>query len=332
MACGRKTHLLNRRRMQRLGVYSRQRLDALSRGHRLEYEQARGYMILYRHAQELARARRGLPLLAELGVAHELLEPLEARAHEPALSAQAPLHGALYLPADLVGNCRQFAHVLKAQAQDLGAQFRFGAEVTSLSKSHAGGLYWRAADRPDEQPHAEAFDGIVLCTGMLAPALGAKLGLKLPIVPIFGYSMTAAIRQREGEPDPGPKAGVMDERYKVAITRLGQRIRVAGIAEVGGDPELLRDAPIRTLYKVLDDWYPGAADYAKVQHWKGARPMLPDGPPLIGRAGPQRLWLNLGHGSSGWALACGSARVLADLLAGRTPDIDIEGLGIERLR
>jgi D-amino-acid dehydrogenase len=121
----------------------------------------------------------------------------------------------------------------------------------------------------------------------------------------------------------------------VAIARLGNRVRVAGSAEIGGDPDKKRLASIQTLYKVLHDWFPGAAQLANtgagVQEWKGARPMLPDGPPLIGASGIPGVWMNLGHGSSGWALSCGSARVVADLMSARAPEVDIEGLGVERL-
>jgi D-amino-acid dehydrogenase len=127
----------------------------------------------------------------------------------------------------------------------------------------------------------------------------------------------------------------MDERYKVAITRLGNRVRVAGGAEIGGSLESRRASSLQTLYKVLHDWFPGAAQHSNthgsVQEWKGARPMLPDGPPIIGDSGLPGVWLNIGHGSSGWALSCGSARALADLMAGRPTDIDMEGLDISRL-
>ena len=127
----------------------------------------------------------------------------------------------------------------------------------------------------------------------------------------------------------------MDERYKVAITRLGHRVRVAGSAEIGGHPRRKRKASLQTLYKVLHDWFPGAAQLSStstaVQEWKGARPMLPDGPPVLGASGIPGVWVNLGHGSSGWALACGSARVVADLMSGHEPLLDIEGLGMERL-
>ena len=124
----------------------------------------------------------------------------------------------------------------------------------------------------------------------------------------------------------------MDETYKVAITRLGQRIRVAGSAEIGGSLKHLAEAPLRTLYQVLDDWFPGAALVREAQAWKGARPMLPDGPPVLGDSGLPGIWLNLGHGSSGWALACGSALALAERIAGRPAPLDTSGLTLARLR
>ena len=124
----------------------------------------------------------------------------------------------------------------------------------------------------------------------------------------------------------------MDERYKVAISRLGARVRVAGSAEIGGSAEHHNSGSLDTLYKVLHDWFPGVARLSHEQRWKGARPMLPDGPPVLGRSGIDGVWLNLGHGSSGWALACGSARLLADAVAGRPAAIDTEGLGVSRLK
>ena len=172
------------------------------------------------------------------------------------------------------------------------------------------------------------FDAVVMCAGVTSAALLRPLGLRIPIAPVYGYSISAHIR----EPLNAPRSAVMDERYKVAISRLGQRVRVAGSAEIGGSPSHKRAGALRTLYKVLHDWFPGAAQLGSgVQEWKGARPMLPDGPPVLGASGLPGLWLNLGHGSSGWALACGSARALADVMAGHAPAVDLEGLGVERL-
>jgi D-amino-acid dehydrogenase len=173
---------------------------------------------------------------------------------------------------------------------------------------------------------------VLVCAAMGATALLAPIGLRLPLLPVYGYSVTAPMRHVEAHPDLGPRSGVMDERYKVAITRLGTRLRVAGGAELGGSPHQHNAAALATLHKVLHDWYPGVAKLAQAQTWKGARPMLPDGPPVLGQSGIAGVWLNLGHGSSGWALACGSARLLADMLAGRAPSIPVDGLSVDRLK
>jgi D-amino-acid dehydrogenase len=175
-------------------------------------------------------------------------------------------------------------------------------------------------------------DAVIVCAGVQANAVLAEIGLKLPLAAVHGYSITAPIRHVDGQPDPGPRTALMDERYKVAISRLGERVRVAGSAEIGGRTHQQNAAALATLYKVLDDWFPGAAIVREAQHWKGARPMLPDGPPVLGASPAPGVWLNLGHGSSGWALACGSACVLADLVSGRSPALDISRLSLDRLR
>lgn len=176
-----------------------------------------------------------------------------------------------------------------------------------------------------------AFDAVVVCAGPQAGELLTPIGLRLPLAPVWGYSLTAPLRERDDHAEVGPRSAVIDERHGIAITRLGRRVRVAGGAELGGSAQYFHPGAMATLYRVLDDWFPGAAQMAQAQRWKGARPMLPDGPPVLGASGRPGVWLNLGHGASGWALAAGSARVLADLIGGRAPVPDLEGLGIERL-
>ncbi len=322
-ACRPAVHAANRGHMHRLARYSREHLDGLTQRLRLDYERSLGYTVLLRGERELAAARAGLTLLADLGVPFELMDAARARGVEPGLNPALALRAAIHLPQDAVGNCRQFAHLLKAEAQKLGVIFRFQQEVRTL---HAG--------RPVRLLLADgeqAFDAAVVCAGVASAALLAPLGLRIPLLPVWGYSLTAPLRELEHAPELGPRSAVMDERYKVAISRLGRRVRVSGSAELGGRADRFHPGAMATLYRVLDDWFPGAAQMAKVQRWKGARPMLPDGPPLIGRSGHDGVWLNLGHGSSGWALSAGSARALADLVAGRTPAIALDGLGVERL-
>jgi D-amino-acid dehydrogenase len=353
-ACRSEGYATNRRAMQRLALFSRERLHHVTRELKLDYERSDGCLVLLRTEQDLALAQPGLALLGELGIKHRVLDTRACVAAEPGLNPDTPLHAGIWLPDDEVGNCRQFAHLLRGEAQALGVRFRFHTEVQRITPGSRPELMLNAAAPDDSEPLStlvdstrtgfaptvpmpieptlESADAIVVCAANGSPALLAPLGLKLPLAPVYGYSVTAPIRHDETHPDRGPRSAVMDERYKVAISRLGSRIRVAGCAELGGSLAKHSPAALETLYKVLHDWYPGVARLTHAQRWKGARPMLPDGPPVLGASGIPGVWLNLGHGSSGWALACGSARLVADALASRAPSVDTAGFGIERLR
>ena len=319
-ACDAGHYAAHRAQLQRLAFYSRQRLHEVAARMQYEFDHSQGYLVLLRGEPEQRIVQPGLALLREAGVVFHEIDGEQARRIEPALKPDTPLAGAIHLPQDEVGNCRQFAVILRDAAQTLGARFCFDTAVQAPSAGAPTTLQWSAG--------SARFDAVVLCAGVRSAAWLASLGLRVPLRPVYGYSVSAHMP----DPDLGPRSGVMDERYKVAITRMGQRVRVAGSAEIGGTPEALNDAALQTLYKVLADWFPAAARLSSgVQVWKGARPMLPDGPPIVGASGLPGLWLNLGHGSSGWALSCGSARVLADQIAGRAPEIDTEGLDIQRL-
>ena len=322
-ACKLDTYLAHRAHLQRLAFYSRERLHQVTAALQLDYERSDGYMVLLRSGRDSKMVQPGLQVLRQAGVNFKEISPAQAREIEPALNPDTSFFGAVYLPDDEVGNCRQFALMLKNDAQRQGVDFLFNASVVSLSTTGAPGLTL-AGERT-----VRAFDAVVICAGLDSVRLLAPLGLRVPMAAVHGYSVTATIR----EPLNAPRSAVMDERYKIAIARLGQRVRVAGSAEIGGDANVKRADAVQTLYKVLHDWFPGAASLSGgVQEWKGARPMMPDGPPVIGASGVPGLWLNLGHGSSGWALSCGSARLVTDLIGGRKPELDVSGFGAERLR
>jgi D-amino-acid dehydrogenase len=328
-ACDLATYQANRARMQRLAFYSRSRLEALTQRLQFEYDHSTGYMVLLRGEKDRKLVQPGLQVLKDAGVVFQEVDAEAARAIEPALNPDTQFAGAIHLPQDGVGNCRQFAMLLKAQAQSRGVDFEFNTAIGPLDAARPTTLaVWSLAAG---QPVAMRFDAVVVCGGVDSAQLLRPLGIDLPLAPVYGYSISAPIR----EPLNAPRSALMDERYKVAISRLGQRVRVAGSAEIGGDAQRKDPRAIQTLYKVLQDWFPGAAQLANtgaiVQEWKGARPMLPDGPPVLGATHVPGVWINLGHGSSGWALSCGSARAVADLMGGRAPEVDIEGLGIERL-
>lgn len=366
-ACKPEVYQRNRADLYALAQYSRSRLHSLTQSLRLDYERSQGYLVLLRNDEDRALAEPGLAMLRELGVGFRELDAQQCRTVEPALNAAQALQGGIHLPQDEVGNCRQFAHLLRDAAERRGVEFRFATEVSTIGteqgrpmlrvEQHAlttgfaasrgavpttgpGGLDHKrnrheslkrrsqAAARYLDPVSNERFDAVVICAGVASVRLLQQLGLHVPLLPVYGYSLTVPLRA----PERGPRSALMDERYKIAISRLGQRVRVAGSAEIGGHPERHNQAAIATLYKVLDDWFPGSGHLARPQLWKGARPMLPDGPPLIGTSGQPGVWLNLGHGSSGWALSCGSARLLADLIGNRAPAVDARGFSAERYR
>lgn len=322
-ACASKAYLPRLQGLQRLAHYSRTRLHELAAELELEFDRSQGLLVLLRSEHDHVLLRPWLQLLRDQGLAHRELKPEEARAIEPALHPDTAFHGAVHLPDDEVGNCRQFALLLKNAALARGVQFTFGTTVESLTPGH--GMDVRLAGETSPRH----FDAAVLCAGVDSARLLRPLGLKIPLAAVYGYSVSATVR----EPLNAPRSAVVDERYKVAIARLGNRVRIGGGAELGGRPERQRKDAVHTLYKVLQDWFPGAAVLSSgVQTWKGARPMLPDGPPLLGASGIPDLWLNCGHGASGWALGCGSARALADLVGGRQAELALDGFSIERLR
>jgi len=335
-------YLANRAAMAALAELSQRRTRELVSSLAIEHEQARGLLVLLRSEQELSQVRTGLKLLTELGIGFHLVDPSVCRRIEPALSESAALRAGIHMPGADVGNCRQFALGLKSALQRQGAEFRFGhavqslrpgasVEVESLALANdAESTFVGSGDKG--QIHRECFDAVVVCAALESRELLRPLGLSLPLQAVHGYSITLPVRHFEAHPDVGPRAALMDERFKVAISRLGDRVRVAGGAELGGAPGHLSAAPIATLHRVLQDWFPSAARHAKAQTWKGARPMLPDGPPAIGRTGTPDVWVNTGHGSSGWALACGSAQLVADAIAGRAPALNLDQFSPQRWR
>jgi D-amino-acid dehydrogenase len=327
-----------------LASLSRERLAAITAMHGLEFEHAKGLLVLLRGARDLEAVSAGLAFLESRGASLEVVDAGRARLIEPGLRPETPLHAAIHLPLDGAGNCRQFAHLLKREAERLGANFLFEREVRSILPG--GTVQLEIARRGDAASGHEnvfetgifdavgpdAFDTVVVCAGTASGPLLQAAGIRVPLVPVQGHSLTAPLRQPEAQLHSGPLAAVMDERHRVTITRLGQRVRVAGSVEFGGRDGAIAGRAMRRLYRVLEDWFPGSAQVSQAQHWKGARPMLPDSSPVLGASGAPGVWLNIGHGWGGWSLACGSAAVLADLMNRRAAPIDLSGLSVDRLR
>jgi D-amino-acid dehydrogenase len=318
------TRVISQAAMQRLVTYSQARLDQVAEQLDYTFDRAKGLLILLRTERDRERAQPNLVQLRDAGAACREIDADEARQIEPALHPGTPLAGAIHVPGGEAANCRQFAVIVRDAAEQLGAQFVFSTAVT-LDPAQPGQL-WAGGQ-------SGRFDAIVLCPGTAAGELLAPLGIRLPLAPIYGYSISAPV----SEPVLAPRAALLDR--DITITCMGRRVRVAGLAEIGGQRDKAKSArqlpawAEQRLYHALTDWFPAAVNMTNgVQIWRGARPMLPDGPPVLGASGAPRLWLNLGHGDYGWAMSCGSARIIADLIDGRPPEIDLHGLGVERLR
>ena len=297
---------------QSLAAFSQQRLQALSQQNGLAYEHSQGQLLLLHTEPEVQAWQERLAALRTLGQTALLLTPEEARKVEPALGAGLALQAAVHFPNDSVANCRQFAHALRDKAMALGVAFHFNTPVsvpvqgTSL-QVHAAGL------------GAQDFEQVVLCAGAGAASLVAP-ALRLPLTQLWSYSLSAQLR----EPLNAPRSAVLEPHGGIAISRMGARIRITGGAELGSSlRNHTRKRASQGLYQTLQTHFPGAADFSRsIQLWSGASLFSPDALPLLGASGRSGLWLNLAHGHSGWSMACGAARALADQIGGRSSDVD----------
>ncbi|NTY35709.1 D-amino acid dehydrogenase [Burkholderia diffusa] len=322
---------VNKQRMQRIAYYSRACLHAFRDRYPFDYGASRGYLQLLRGAFDVEMVQPALKVLRDAGIAFRELDAAGCAAIEPGLrwARQAPV-GGIYLPDDEAGDCARFTRELRALCEANGVTFRFRTAIRALDVA-GGKVRGVLVDSLDEGATARsnaplAADAIVVALGVDSADLLRPHGIDVPLYPVKGYSATLAVVDDE----KAPRAALMDESLKTAITRFGPTLRVAGTAELGNRHAALRQQALDTLMKVLDDWFPHAADRASARFWVGRRPMTPDGPPLLGASGIDGLWLNVGHGSTGWAMSMGSGKVVADLVTGREPEIDLSGLTLAR--
>ena len=307
----------NKARMQRMAHYSRACLEALRAETGIAYDHAtEGVLQVFHTEAEREGGRRAAEVLRGLGIPHRLVDRDQALTIEPALSQRVGadgtrLVGGLHLPTDETGDCHIFTRALAELLASRGVTFRFGCEVSAL-RARSGRVV--ALESSAGEMTADAF---VMATGPWAPRLLKPLGITVPVYPVKGYAMSGRISDMAA----APRSSVMDEHSKIMITRLGDRLRAAGSAEIAGFapgiPEAARDA-LRARVREL---FPAATDYDAVTFWAGYRPMTPDGPARIGPTALGGLFLNVGHGSNGWTQACGTGRVLADMVAGRPPEV-----------
>ncbi len=315
---------LNKGRMVRLAEYSRDCLRELRTQTGLHYdERMQGTLQLFRTQKQLDASAADISVLQRTGVGFELLDRAGCIRHEPALArVQQKFLGGLLLPGDETGDCFKFTQNLAAIAVHRGVQFRHGTTIQKL-QAEGGQLAGVVTDAGVLRA-----DAYLLALGSHSPKLLKPVGVDIPVYPVKGYSITLPITDAAG----APESTVMDETHKVAVTRLGERIRVGGTAELAGYDLRLHDARRRTLEHVVTDLFPNGGDVSRAEFWCGLRPMTPDGTPVLGATWLRKLYLATGHGTLGWTMAAGTGRVMADLISGRAPAIDMDGLTIARYR
>ncbi|KRG71259.1 amino acid dehydrogenase [Stenotrophomonas terrae] len=320
--CTSARYAVNKARMVRVSDYSRDCINELRAATGIDYEGRQlGTTQLFRTQQQLDAAAQDIEVLREYGVPYEVLDRQGIARVEPALAGKTEtLVGALRLPEDQTGDCQLFTNKLAALAEAAGVEFRFDQDIASIQ---------REGDRITGvriNGKLETADHYVVALGSYSPQLLAPLGMQLPVYPLKGYSLTLPITNAA----MAPNSTILDESYKIAITRFEDRIRVGGMAEVAGFDLSLEPRRRATLEKVVRDLYPDGGDLGQASFWTGLRPATPDGTPVIGATPYRNLFLNTGHGTLGWTMAAGSGRYLADLMSGKQPQISTEGLDIFR--
>jgi D-amino-acid dehydrogenase len=320
--CNEASYRLNKGRMVRISNYSRDAMTDLLAEEDIAFDlRELGTLQLFRTEKQLKGSKADQEVLAEYGSPYEVLTRDECIAVEPGLVHVADKFvGGLRLTADRTGDCRMFTLALAERAAALGVSFRYGNTISCFT--HQGSRITSV-----ETEHGpETADAYVCALGPYAPILLKAVGIRLPIYPIKGYSITLPVVDDAA----APQSTLMDETHKVAITRLGDRIRVAGQAEIIGYNAKLGRGATDTVRYVVGDLFPKGGDLERAEGWTGLRPMTPDGTPVIGPTRYSNLFLNTGHGTLGWTMACGSGRAVADAVLGKTPEIPFDGLTAAR--
>ncbi|TAL90006.1 MAG: D-amino acid dehydrogenase [Candidimonas sp.] len=319
--CTAARYATNKERLVRLAEYSRECLRALREQTGIQYEgRQRGTLQVFRNQHQVDAVARDVRVLREAGVAYEELSRQDLVRIEPGLSAsQDKLVGGLRLPDDETGDCQLFTTRLAALAKDLGVEFRYGVDIQRVERS---GNSISGVQCTHETLHADAY---VVALGAYSTTLLKSL-VKIPVYPLKGYSITVPVANEAA----APVSTLLDETYKIAITRFDQRIRVGGMAEIVGFNKSLNPKRRGTLEMVLNDLFPGSYQASSVSFWTGLRPKTPDSTPIVGATEIGNLFLNTGHGTLGWTMACGSGQLLSDIVSGRPGAIRCDDLSVHR--
>ncbi|HVI50381.1 MAG TPA: D-amino acid dehydrogenase [Candidatus Sulfotelmatobacter sp.] len=312
----------NTDRTLRVAVYSRACLQALRQLTGLQYDQKTlGILHIYRDTNEFENARKASELMNSLGLERQEKTPDQAVEIEPALACvHGDLAGAIMTPGDESGDAHKFTRALAELCAKRGVTFLYGTRIDELELS---GNRLASISTSRGRIHADAF---VLAAASWSPLLARQVDLRLPIYPAKGYSATLAVTDEA----KAPTVSITDDEHKMVYSRLGGRLRCAGTAELAGWNTDMNEGRARLVASLAEGLFPGAGDFSRAKLWCGLRPVTPDSVPILGGTKVPGLYLNTGHGTLGWTMSCGSAKLLADIVSGRPPEIDTEGLGLDR--
>jgi D-amino-acid dehydrogenase len=316
--CTAEKSRLNTSRKVRLCRYSQAQLQAVSVAEDLAYDRiSRGLLYVYRDTAAFERGVANMSILAESGLPLETLDRRGTIEREPALAASGgKLAGAIYCPSDESGDAHLFSTALHARCVELGVKFQFDTSIRHLAGS---------ADRVE---YVETSSGrlsaerYVLALGSFSPGVARGLGYNLPVYPVKGYSVTLPVEPGHMPPD----VGGVDEHNLTAWARFGNRLRFTATAEFAGFDTHHTPDDFKHMLLAARDLFPNGANYERPSYWAGLRPMTPEGTPIIGATRHSNFYLNTGHGHMGWTMSCGTARILADIMQNRAPEIDITGM------
>lgn len=302
----------------RLCLYSQAALKELCAETGIAFDlRSKGALYLYRDAAHLETGIATMAFLNDNGLALEGIDADRCAEIEPALApVRHKLAGAIYSPSDESGDSHAFSCALVGACEAMGATFCFGTTVTGL-RATGDRIEAVVTDRGEVTG-----DVYVLSLGSYSPLVLGGLGVRLPIYPVKGYSVTVPTAGYAG----APTVPIVDEHHLIAFARFGDRLRMTATAEFTGYDTGFAPRDFEPMLRVVRELFPNGGDFAKPDYWACLRPMTPDGPPVIGYGRHRNLYFNTGHGHIGWTMACGSSRAAADVISGRTPDFDLAGM------
>ena len=321
--CSTSRYQRNLRQVVTLGLYSRACLQALRERTGIEYhKREEGILHFYTNRDVFHKAREPAQRMTELGCERRVIDPDEATRIEPALNGiRDRVQGATYTPGDESGDARLFTHRLAAMGAEAGVRFHYNTRIMGL-ETDRGRITGVRVNRDGAFDRVEG-DAYVVALGSFSAPLLRPLGIRVPVYPARGYSLTVPVR----DPDRAYTVSLIDDEYKLVYSRLGDDLRIAGMAEIGGYRQDLDRARCRQILARAAACFPDGGDWDRAQFWAGLRPATPSSVPCIGSTDWPNLWLNTGHGTLGWTHACGSAALLRDLVNGNEPAVRLESHG-----